>query len=128
MISYDQVRGIILSEASYNKMRDWVFDKMENSNMDIDQMRDAFAKKYGKQNVKHMEKAVNEYEGMVNENTGAQKELDDKLKEIKSLMSSIQRNVKKMSALKKVDYGDVGSAGKVLTDLKEVDRFLSSSV
>lgn len=60
MITYDQIRSVILNEANYSKMRDWVFDKMENSDMDIDQMRAAFVKKFGRNATRYFEAAVDE--------------------------------------------------------------------
>lgn len=45
---------------SYNKVRDFVFDAMENSDMDIDELRQAAIKKFGNSAKKHIEQAIGE--------------------------------------------------------------------
>lgn len=55
-----EAEGDQLDEANYSAVLSWVGDKMENSNMDIDEMRAAFAKKFGQGAMKHFEKAVDE--------------------------------------------------------------------
>lgn len=48
------------AKLNYDDVLSWVGDKMENSDMDIDEMRKAFIKKYGRGAAKHFEKAVDE--------------------------------------------------------------------
>lgn len=48
------------AEYDYADMFSWVADKMENTNMNIDQMRAAFIKVFGKNSRKYFEAAVDE--------------------------------------------------------------------
>ena len=63
MKSFAEIRENLTTEAaaSYSVMRNWVFDHLENTEMDSGQMKAAFIKKFGKENVKHYERAVSEY-------------------------------------------------------------------
>lgn len=62
MKTFDQfVAESALTEASYSKVRDWVFNKLENSDMDSDEMRKEFVKAFGRGAMRHYEKAVSEY-------------------------------------------------------------------
>lgn len=48
-------------KADYKTVRKWVFDKLENSDMDSEEMEKAFVKEYGKAALSHYEKALSEY-------------------------------------------------------------------
>ena len=48
-------------KSSYEDIRDWVFDKLENSDMDSDEMKKACIKKFGKGSEDDYENAVSEY-------------------------------------------------------------------
>lgn len=63
MKTFADIRENLATEAavSYSKARDWVFDKLENTEMDSGQMKAGFIKKFGRENVKHYERAVSEY-------------------------------------------------------------------
>lgn len=50
-----------LNESSYKEVQKWVFDKLENSDMDSEEMMKQFIKKFGQGAVKHYEKALSEY-------------------------------------------------------------------
>ncbi len=50
-----------INEASSNQMRDWVYSHLEDSDMDVDEMKAAFAKKFGKNNMKHFDKFASDY-------------------------------------------------------------------
>lgn len=52
---------ISLNEANYKQVQQFVFDKLENSDMDVDQLEAAVIKKFGRSAKKHMEKAMSEY-------------------------------------------------------------------
>jgi len=49
------------NQPSYSSMRNWVFRRLENTNMTSSQMKQEFVKKYGSQNLKSYERAVSEY-------------------------------------------------------------------
>lgn len=53
-------KAIIMEAVNYNKVRNWVFDKLENSEMDVDELRAAAEKKFGKGVGKHVERAMSE--------------------------------------------------------------------
>lgn len=53
-------KKMIKEAVNYNKVRNFVFDKMENSDMDIDELRAACEKKFGKGCEKHVERAMGE--------------------------------------------------------------------
>lgn len=53
----------VMEGRTEDKMQAFVFDKMENSDMDIDELRDAFVKKFGKRHMKHFDKFVDEFMG-----------------------------------------------------------------
>lgn len=44
-----------------NAMRDWVFDKLENSEMDVDELRAAFKKKFGSSKMKQLDDLMSEF-------------------------------------------------------------------
>lgn len=62
MVPVTQIHEQYVDEAKhdYADMVSWVGDKMENTNMNIDQMRAAFIKKFGKNSKKYFEAAVDE--------------------------------------------------------------------
>lgn len=60
MKTFAEIRTTI-NEASSSDMRNWVFDHLENTEMDSGQMKAAFIKKFGKENLKSYEKYVSEY-------------------------------------------------------------------
>ena len=69
---FTAVRESLNEAVKYSDIRKWVFDKIENTEMDSDEMKKAFAKKFGKQNADQLEKAVSEFLGesvQVNEAT-----------------------------------------------------------
>lgn len=57
-----QIEEQTLPEAKYDyaDMVDWVADKMENTRMDVDEMRAAFIKKFGRNSRRYFEAAVDE--------------------------------------------------------------------
>lgn len=55
--------GLMEARASYKDVRDWVFDKLENTELDSEEMKKQFEKKFGRSKVKDFEKAVDEYLG-----------------------------------------------------------------
>ena len=56
----DHIKQMIAEKVSYVKVRNWVFDKLENSDMDVDQLRDGAKKKFGSDVGAHVEKAMSE--------------------------------------------------------------------
>lgn len=44
-----------------DQIREWVFDKLENTELDKDEMEQEFIKKFGKQNLDQYEAALSEY-------------------------------------------------------------------
>ena len=65
MKSFENIRngdtGLNEASASYSDVRKWVFDKLENTEMHSGEMRAAFKKKFGDENIKMFERAVSEY-------------------------------------------------------------------
>lgn len=49
------------AKSSYKDVRKWVFDKLENSDMDSEEMEKEFIKKFGKASKADYEKALSEY-------------------------------------------------------------------
>ena len=47
--------------ASYKEVQKWVFAMLEDSDLDSDEMKKEFIKKFGKVNLKHYEAALSEY-------------------------------------------------------------------
>ena len=52
-----------VAEATEAAMRAWAMDKIENSDMAHDEIKKEFIKKYGMQNVKIYDKAVDDAAG-----------------------------------------------------------------
>lgn len=53
----------VMEGRTEDQMRQFVFDKMENSDMSSDDLQKAFVKKFGKRNEKHFDKFVDEFMG-----------------------------------------------------------------
>lgn len=56
----EPIKDMIMEAISYNKVRNWVFDKLENSDMDVDELRANAIRKFGKDSEKHIERAMSE--------------------------------------------------------------------
>jgi hypothetical protein len=58
----DRIKNALTErKASPTEMRDWVFDKLENTDMTSSETKKAFTKQFGSSNIKHYTNAVSEY-------------------------------------------------------------------
>lgn len=118
-------------KVKYKDVQKWVFDKLENSDLDSTEMEKEFISKFGKENLKHYEAAVTEYLGESTDNT------DDTLNEGRGMddhdvldclydaheaLEKVTQILKKCSAGRKT-IGDIekaiGKQSEKISDLAE---------
>jgi len=61
MKSFKDIREATGGKVPYHKARDWVYDRMANTDHTHDRVKKDYHKKFGKHNAHHFDRAVSEY-------------------------------------------------------------------